>query len=146
MKAETLNSRPRSPRDVTYILELHYAWWERRMRDNGKEDAVGCEITYDIYIYIYHYYTIIIYRQRKCRIVATSVGLAHARPNYGYIVKEAPGVQIRHVRRRHAMRHAPIPLASYAARACCGTGPTSRPTVGTVDVGRDTAANTRYQS
>ena len=32
-------SRPRSPRDVTHILELHYAWWERRMRDNGKEDA-----------------------------------------------------------------------------------------------------------
>ena len=33
------NSRPRSPRDVTHILELHYAWWERRMRDNRKEDA-----------------------------------------------------------------------------------------------------------
>ena len=32
-------SRPRSPRDATHILELHYAWWERRMRDNGKEDA-----------------------------------------------------------------------------------------------------------
>ena len=32
-------SRPRSPRDVTHILELHYVWWERRMRDNGKEDA-----------------------------------------------------------------------------------------------------------
>ena len=45
MKAETINSRPRSPRDVTHILELHYAWWERRMRDNGKKDAVGCEIT-----------------------------------------------------------------------------------------------------
>ena len=45
MKAETINSRPRSPRDVAHILELHYAWWERRMRDNGKEDAVGCEIT-----------------------------------------------------------------------------------------------------
>ena len=45
MKAETINSRPRSPRDVTHILELHYAWWERRMRNNGKEDAVGCEIT-----------------------------------------------------------------------------------------------------
>ena len=46
MKAElTINSRQRSPRDVTHILELHYAWWERRMRDNGKEDAVGCEIT-----------------------------------------------------------------------------------------------------
>ena len=45
MKAETINSRPRSPRDVTHILELHYAWWERRMRDNGKEDAIGCEIT-----------------------------------------------------------------------------------------------------
>ena len=32
----------------------------------------------------------------------------------------------------------PIPIASYAARACCGTGPrpTSRPTV--VDVGRET--------
>ena len=44
MKAETINSRPRSPRDVTHILELHYAWWERRMRDNGK-DAIGCEIT-----------------------------------------------------------------------------------------------------
>ena len=45
MKAETINSRPRSPKDVTHILELHYAWWERRMRDNGKEDAVGCDIT-----------------------------------------------------------------------------------------------------
>ena len=45
MKAETINSQPCSPRDVTHILELHYAWWERRMRDNGKEDAVGCEIT-----------------------------------------------------------------------------------------------------
>ena len=45
MKAETINSRPRSPRDVMHILELHYAWWERRMRDNGKGDAVGCEIT-----------------------------------------------------------------------------------------------------
>ena len=22
-----------------HILALHYAWWERRMRDNGKEDA-----------------------------------------------------------------------------------------------------------
>ena len=32
-------SRPRSPRDATHILELHYAWWERRMRDNEKEDA-----------------------------------------------------------------------------------------------------------
>ena len=32
-------SRPRSLRDVTNILALHYAWWERRMRDNGKEDA-----------------------------------------------------------------------------------------------------------
>ena len=32
-------SRPHSPRDATHILELHYAWWERRMRDNGKEDA-----------------------------------------------------------------------------------------------------------
>ena len=45
MKAETINSRSRSPRDVTHILELHYAWWERRMRDNGKKDAVGYEIT-----------------------------------------------------------------------------------------------------
>ena len=45
VKAETINSRPCSPRDVTHILELHCAWWERRMRDNGKEDAVGCEIT-----------------------------------------------------------------------------------------------------
>ena len=45
VKAETINSQPRSPRDVTHILELYYAWWERRMRDNGKEDAVGCEIT-----------------------------------------------------------------------------------------------------
>ena len=45
VKAETINSRPRSPRDVTHILELYYAWLERRMRDNGKEDAVGCEIT-----------------------------------------------------------------------------------------------------
>ena len=45
MKAETINSRPRSPRDVTHIFELHYAWWERQMRDNGKEDAVRCEIT-----------------------------------------------------------------------------------------------------
>ena len=44
MKDETINSRPRSPRDVTHILELHCAWWESRMRDNGKEDAVGCEI------------------------------------------------------------------------------------------------------
>ena len=44
MKAETINSRPRSPRDVTHILELYYAWWERQMRDNGKEDVVGCEI------------------------------------------------------------------------------------------------------
>ena len=35
-------SRPRSPRDVTHILELHYAWWELRMRDNG---LVRCEIT-----------------------------------------------------------------------------------------------------
>ena len=32
-------SQPRSPRDVTHNLELHYAWWERRMRDNRKEDA-----------------------------------------------------------------------------------------------------------
>ena len=32
-------SRPRSPIDVTHILALHYAWWERLMRDNGKEDA-----------------------------------------------------------------------------------------------------------
>ena len=32
-------SQPRSPRDVTHILALHYAWWEHRMRDNGKEDA-----------------------------------------------------------------------------------------------------------
>ena len=42
-RARALNgrdySRPRSPRDATHILELHYAWWERRMRDNGKEDA-----------------------------------------------------------------------------------------------------------
>ena len=37
VKAET--SRPRSPRDVTHILALHYAWWERWTRDNGKEDA-----------------------------------------------------------------------------------------------------------
>ena len=37
VKAET--SRPCSLRDVTHILALHYAWWERRMRDNGKEDA-----------------------------------------------------------------------------------------------------------
>ena len=22
-----------------HILELHYAWWERRIRDNGKEDT-----------------------------------------------------------------------------------------------------------
>ena len=32
-------SRPCSLRDGTHMLELHYAWWERRMRDNGKEDA-----------------------------------------------------------------------------------------------------------
>ena len=32
-------SRSRSPRDVMHILALHYAWWERWMRDNGKEDA-----------------------------------------------------------------------------------------------------------
>ena len=32
-------SWPRSPRDAMHILELLYAWWERRMRDNGKEDA-----------------------------------------------------------------------------------------------------------
>ena len=39
VKAETIYSRPLSLRDVMHILELHYAWWERRMRDNGKEDA-----------------------------------------------------------------------------------------------------------
>ena len=37
-------------------------------------------------------------------------------------VKEAPGVQIRHARRRRPANT----IVSYAARACCGTG---RPTV-----------------
>ena len=37
VKAETIVGHV--PRDVTHILALHYAWWERRMRGNGKEDA-----------------------------------------------------------------------------------------------------------
>ena len=53
-------------------------------------------------------------------------------------VKEAPGVQIRHARRRRPAM--PIPIASYAARACCGTG---RPTV---DVGRETRQPIRATS
>ena len=50
-------------------------------------------------------------------------------------VKEAPGVRIRHARRR---RPANTYTHIYAVRACCGAGPrpTSRPTV--VDVGRET--------
>ena len=52
-------------------------------------------------------------------------------------VKEAPGVRIRHARRRR-------PANNHTRRAHCGT-PTSRPAV-VVEVGRDTAANTRYQS
>ena len=42
VKAETINSR-RVPREMSRTF--WNAWWERRMRDNGKEDAVGCEIT-----------------------------------------------------------------------------------------------------
>ena len=82
------------------------------------------------------------------RLVGASVSEPHTngvagacwRCVYLSYVKEAPGVRIRHAQRRR-------PANNHTRRAHCGTRPrpTSRPTV-VVDVGRDTAANTRYQS